>query len=397
MKFFQSKRRGETDAPLHLPGQRKIIDLLARHFAEAASEVNSSLDDSSLKLQVSKPVKTTEQIEGKGVETLRLVVQNATCGLSIRAQGENTVTAYLLPSAQLVLVPQTEYSSRLKFKLQRGDSNEWRFDGRPLTDTELRMLVLTITNDILKYSASDGAATIADGARIRIGELSLTTGLRDLLFEKAQLVSDLVNQQEALNGYLSGELHDCVIADLLFLKRELSSGRELPVERICGAIDNVVENLRGVCADLSSRELRDWGLSHSLIELSQRVSERSGQRIEATVADLPKKLSYECALQIYRIAQEVINNAVKHAQAKTIRLTLACSARDLCLAVEDDGVGFSSLADRHSKHGGMGLPLLKERSEILASLGLPSSIAIDSIPDKGTKIVLTVDLSRVAE
>lgn len=397
MGLFQSKRKSDEDEPLSLSNPQAVMDLLTRYFGESAVDVNANLTDETLKLAITKPFKTQEKDADRSVSVLRLIVRNANCGLSVRAANRDLVEAYLLPSSQLVLVPQSEYPSRLKFKLTRQNDNTWWLDGHRVTAKELRMLALTATNDVLKYSHSGVNSAIAEGARITIGDLSLTTGFRDLLFEKAQLVSDLVTQQEVLHAHLAGELHDSVIADLLFLKRELSSGRIIPTDRVCDAIDNVVLTLRGICADFSSRELRDWGLSHSLKELAQRFSERSGHEIVTSVADLTVELPYEAALQVYRIAQELMNNAIKHAQAKSIRLSLSCTATDLLLVAEDDGIGFASLSTQHSRQGGMGIPLLKERSDMLTTMGLPSSIAIDSKCGLGTKTVLTVDVSRIAK
>ena len=397
MGLFQSKRKSDEDEPLSLSNPQAVMNLLTRYFGESAVEVNANLTDETFKLAITKPFKTQEKDADRTVSVLRLIVRNANCGLSVRAANRDLVEAYLLPSSQLVLVPQSEYPSRLKFRLTRQNDNTWWLDGHRVTGKELRMLALTATNDVLKYSRSGVNSAIAEGARITIGDLSLTTGFRDLLFEKAQLVSDLVTQQEVLHAHLAGELHDSVIADLLFLKRELSSGRIIPTDRVCDAIDNVVLTLRGICADFSSRELRDWGLSHSLKELAQRFSERSGHDIVTSVAELKVELSYEAALQVYRIAQELMNNAIKHAQAKSIRLSLSCTVTDLLLVVEDDGIGFSSLSTQHSRQGGMGIPLLKERSDMLTSMGLPSSIAIDSHCGSGTKTVLTVDVSRITK
>lgn len=396
MKFFQPWKKDSKDAPVKLPGQRALLTALSDHFLEAAGDINQSLEDTACKIMVSKPVKTKERAGGLTSEVHRVIVQNSSHGLSIKAVADDLVEAYMMPASQLVLVPQTEYPSRQKFKLSRQAGNEWWLDGRPVSDSELRMLVLTITNDLLKHTREGGTGVaVSEGGRIRIGELSLTTGLRDLLFEKAQLVSDLVTQQERLQSQLAGDLHDSVIADLLFLKRELSAGKQIPQEKICTAIDEVVTNLRDICADLSSREIRDWGLKHALVELAERLSERGGQQITVDADAVPDDFPDEAALQIYRITQELLNNAIKHAQCRNIGVNVSCGFPNFRMTIVDDGVGFSVIPTKNSRQGGMGIPLLKERAEMLTTLGLPASLSIDSQPGKGTQVILQVDISRM--
>ncbi len=394
MKFFQPKKAGIASR-LVLRGQRAALDLLADHFSEAASDLNGNLQEPSLKIKVGKPVKTRELGESGLRDVLRLYIKNANQAVSIRAVNDTCVEAFIVPASQLELVPKTEYTSRLKFKLTKHDSDEWWLDDQPLTHNELRMLVLTTTNDLLKYS-TNSSAPLAEGARIRIGELSLTTGLRDLLFEKGQLVTDLLTQQERLQSCLAGDLHDSIIADLLFLARELKERPDIPSENVCRAIHDVVRNLRDICSDLSSREIRDWGLPHAIGELAARLCQRNGIELKIQIDELHFDLPYEASLQIYRIAQEILNNAAKHSQCRNIVLSMSCSATDLHLKIRDDGIGFTTKAKKNPREGGMGMHMLKERTDMLKSMGFSCSLSLDSKPGEGTAIELQVDVSRLS-
>ena len=394
MKWF-APRKDKTGNDLSSRDTRGLLNLISKHLAEIAEDLNGNLQDDSLKLVVSNPVSTLDPDGDRRIETTRIQVCNKVSGLSIRAR-HNLIELFILPSQQLYLVPATEYPSRLKFKLEKRDGQTWLLDGQESSESDLKLLMLTVTNDLLKHSAK-GAEATAPGARLRIGDLSLTTGLRDLLFEKAQLLCDLVDRQELVKAELSADLHDSVIADLLFLKRELAEKKDIPVERVCSALEEVVQNLRDICAEMSARELKNWGLGHSLAELCERMSQKSGQAIEfrATENTNPQ-LAYDASLHIYRIAQEVLNNALKHARAKTITLCLTVENKELTLSIKDDGIGFSALPPRPSKDGGMGIPILNERTEMLTTLGYRSVISLVSLPNEGTTVTLSVDLSTLA-
>lgn len=81
----------------------------------------------------------------------------------------------------------------------------------------------------------------------------------------------------------------------------------------------------------------------------------------------------------YRIAQEALNNITKHAQARQVSINLLCHPKQLTLTIIDDGQGFNP---QQVAVGHFGLQIMRERA---AAIG--ASLAIDSEPGRGTKIV----------
>jgi signal transduction histidine kinase len=86
---------------------------------------------------------------------------------------------------------------------------------------------------------------------------------------------------------------------------------------------------------------------------------------------------------LYRIAQEVLNNALKHAKAKNIRVNLFDWHKSVLMEIMDDGVGF--IPDDAVEGGGLGLDGIIERAELLGG-----ELTIDSWPGKGTTIRIEV-------
>jgi signal transduction histidine kinase len=95
------------------------------------------------------------------------------------------------------------------------------------------------------------------------------------------------------------------------------------------------------------------------------------------------------ALCLYRIAQESLRNAGKHAGESTVHVTLRGTAGDLTLMVEDRGVGF----DRETIQGkrGLGLVSMEERVRIVSG-----TLSVTSRPGDGTRVVARVPLDRIS-
>ena len=96
---------------------------------------------------------------------------------------------------------------------------------------------------------------------------------------------------------------------------------------------------------------------------------------------------------LYRIGQEALRNAVRHARARTVRLRLATEGCEVALEVADDGVGFDPAAPRApGLDGGFGLVGLRERVALLGG-----ALQLDSAPDEGTRVRVTVPLQATSE
>jgi signal transduction histidine kinase len=118
--------------------------------------------------------------------------------------------------------------------------------------------------------------------------------------------------------------------------------------------------MRRVVSDLRPPELEDLGLAAALADLADRVS-AAGLRVELGCAGLPE-LSAAVELAGYRIVQEAVTNAVRHAGASTVRVTVGAHGGELAVCVTDDGrglpgdavpgVGSTSMRERAVELGG---------------------------------------------
>jgi PAS domain S-box-containing protein len=155
------------------------------------------------------------------------------------------------------------------------------------------------------------------------------------------------------------------------LARSLSDGPEGGrASEIARFIRTAVEETRHVARGLHPVEIDAYGLSSALQELVDEVSRRMPCEFECG-EDVDVGDS-EVAVNFYRIAQEAVANALKHAAATRVSVSLQRSGNYLVLTVEDDGVGFQPLAESHK---GMGFAIMRYRASTLGakldSMALP--------------------------
>jgi signal transduction histidine kinase len=132
--------------------------------------------------------------------------------------------------------------------------------------------------------------------------------------------------------------------------------------------------------------LDEFGLAPALKDLSGSLEERGGPKVELEI-ELPAgtRLPSKLETTIFRITQEALTNVVKHAEATTVRVTIAYRERSVVLTVEDDGRGFSH--EPGTAHG-FGLVGMRER---VASVN--GALNIESTRGAGTRLAVELPLS----
>lgn len=174
------------------------------------------------------------------------------------------------------------------------------------------------------------------------------------------------------------DLHDGIgqeLTGLAFLARSLQQrlqARDLPEaesgETVAEGIQNILGQVRSLAKGLFPVEVDGRGLMSALTDLAAQTQQRCGIPCRLTCDQAVRVEDNHVATQLFRIAQEAINNAVKHAQAGELTIDLAAGPRDLTLCVADDGVGIDPT---RSGDAGIGLRVMRHRAELIrASLEL---------------------------
>jgi two-component system sensor histidine kinase UhpB len=179
--------------------------------------------------------------------------------------------------------------------------------------------------------------------------------------------------QEDERRSISRELHDDIGQSLTALKMGLhrlaqrteEDGGELLTQCIDIA-DTTLDKLRDLSHELRPPQLDQLGLEGALEWLVGRQRAATGLDVECEFVGLSTRLPAELESVCYRIAQEALNNATCHANAKKIRIRVECNDRLLILSIRDDGTGFDveTAQQKAAKAGSLGLISMEERAQL---------------------------------
>lgn len=214
--------------------------------------------------------------------------------------------------------------------------------------------------------------------------------------ELKRLASQLIRIQEDERRRISRDLHDDINQRLALLSIELEGiQRQLPlltpaisqtIRSIAERVAELSEDVRHLAYHYHPSILDDLGLSIALQRLVEDVGSRNHLETRITCHDLPKTLSQDVATCLYRIAQESLNNVVRHAKASRIEVALTQSSMGLNFTIADNGVGFPPDL-RRADAGGLGLLSMKERVALIGG-----TLTIDSALGAGTTLQASIPL-----
>jgi signal transduction histidine kinase len=210
--------------------------------------------------------------------------------------------------------------------------------------------------------------------------------LRESAADRARLELEILDVSERERSAFGRELHDELgqhfVATALAAQTlaEKLGEREgvADAKAIVGWIEEGIAKTRKLARGLLLARIEPARLAQELEELAIGASRgavqcRMLQQGRPVVAD-----ASQCA-QLFRIAQEAVGNALRHAHARAIRINLAGDDRALCLTVEDDGCG---LPAGRAVAGGMGLRIMEHRARIIGA-----SLSLVSRPGEGTRVI----------
>lgn len=275
-------------------------------------------------------------------------------------------------------------------------------------------------------------ATLIGGLHTTLSQLRRSTDQLEVARAEQQLLlRELVDADERQRAALARDLHDDALQDLMYVSRhsrycldivaaQMRSGDEMSpaAQRVRDEMDQLAQaaaaserKLRDLCAGLYPALIESLGLRAAIEALPEDVTALGDLVVEAECdpesEPLAAALSSDARLHVYRIAQEAVRNASRHAHAHhvTIRLAATSGVRQrpqsttalprnrLVLTVSDDGCGIELPIDyvRLLQNRHLGLANMRERADrIGADLKLEPSAA------GGTKVVLTIPVSSLS-
>ena len=212
--------------------------------------------------------------------------------------------------------------------------------------------------------------------------------------EVEMLASQLIQSQETERKRLARELHDdigqrlsLVASEVALMASQCSDASAIAT----GRLGHLRDDLDGLCSDihnmshnLHSYKLQHLGLKSALKDLCRKLS-HPGFRVHIDVDDMDEPISKDVSLCLYRVVQEALNNALRHARTLVVAITITKVEDMFYMTIQDAGIGF----DRDASPQGLGLISMTERLKLVKG-----EMKLHSILGRGTEIWVSVPDER---
>ncbi|MCG6187019.1 sensor histidine kinase [Maribellus maritimus] len=226
---------------------------------------------------------------------------------------------------------------------------------------------------------------VAYQKRLLKKELELTKVKSD---QQEEILRNTISAQEKERKRIARDLHDEVGAMLSVVKLNVGQiekkSESEKAKTLAGEtksyLDEVITQVRRISRDLLPPSLEKLGLSFAIQELVNWINKSGKIEIEYWSTGEPVRFEIKKELAVFRIVQEIVNNALKHAEPSRIQIKTRFLNSSLAVSISDDGKGF----DLNEKlETGLGLKNLESRSGTIGA-----KFKMRSIPGKGTLAII---------
>jgi signal transduction histidine kinase len=212
--------------------------------------------------------------------------------------------------------------------------------------------------------------------------------------QQEEIIKNTIQSQENERKRIARDLHDEVGAMLSVVKltvgriekkAEGGKAKELATETKT-YLDDVILQVRRISRSLLPPSLEKLGLYFALEELANWVNKSDQLAIECWKSGEQFRFDSKQELAVFRIVQELVNNAIKHAEASHILIDIRFAKQLVAVVVADDGKGFSP---EDKMQTGLGLRNLESRSEMANA-----KFKMKSSPGKGTRAIIALQINE---
>lgn len=256
----------------------------------------------------------------------------------------------------------------------------------PFNPTQDKSELLIIASDITKRK--EGQKEI---------ERLTKESFEERMSQQKIISSKIIENQEKEQNRIAKDVHDGIGQMLTGLKYNLESIDVTDVDKTTTKIEHlkvlttdIIKGVRTATFNLTPPELTDYGIVPAITKLTQELTKLTGKEIVLfNKTDFNARLDSLVEINIYRITQEAINNAIKYAESTHIIVVLSHSKDILSIVIDDNGKGFDPTKVKHVKtgDGGMGMTFMRERIKYING-----RLFLNSELNKGTRVTLNIPL-----
>ena len=246
------------------------------------------------------------------------------------------------------------------------------------------------------FGARVDRSTVADREVLRVGAMFniLLDGLAADRARMRALATEVIEIGDRERAALARELHDSTAQRLAALLLQISAAArdsrdpDLAARLVAArdATEDLTEEVRLIAQSVHPRVLDDLGLVAALQKLGRDASHGTGVDVDVDAPQAAAHLPHRIATVFYRVAQEAIHNAVRHASPRHVKVVVTVDDTEARMEVRDDGRGFDLSAAARADDG-MGLKSMRERVALVDGL-----LDIRTAEGGGTSIIATIPL-----
>ena len=285
----------------------------------------------------------------------------------------------------------------LKFK-KTGWQGEVKATTKDKKDIWLEMAIIPFSPTDEKSELLIIASEITER---KMGQLEIdrltSQSFEEKMNQQKIISSKIIENQEKEQNRIAKDVHDGIGQMLTGLKYNLESIDTKDIKKATAKIEHlkalttdIIKGVRTATFNLTPPELADHGIVPAITKLAQELVKLTGKNIIFfNKTDFNLRLDSLTEINIYRITQEAINNAIKYADSTHILVSLSHSENILSIVIDDNGKGFEPEKIKNVKNadGGMGMTFMRERIKYIdGRLFLTSEIG------KGTRVTLNIPL-----
>ncbi|CAH8283176.1 signal transduction histidine kinase [Mariniflexile fucanivorans] len=261
---------------------------------------------------------------------------------------------------------------------------------------EMAIIPFNPTDDKSELLIIASEITTRKAAQLEIARLTKES-FEEKINQQKVVSSKIIENQEKEQNRIAKDVHDGIGQMLTGLKYNLESidikdidKAALKIEHLKVLTSDIIKGVRTATFNLTPPELSDHGIVPALSKLTLELGKLTAKNIVLfNKTDFNKRLDSLVEINIYRIVQEAINNAIKYADSTHILVSLSHSENILSIVIDDNGKGFDPSKVKHVKNGdgGMGMTFMRERIKYI-----DGRFFITSEIGKGTRVTLNIPL-----
>ena len=256
----------------------------------------------------------------------------------------------------------------------------------PYCPTEDKVELLIIASEITERKS----------AQLEIERLTKAS-FEEKMDQQKIISSKIIENQEKEQNRIAKDVHDGIGQMLTGLKYNLESiniddivKASSKIEHLKELTTNIIKGVRTATFNLTPPELSDHGIVPAIAKLTKELGKLTSKEILFfNKTEFNERLESLVEINIYRITQEAINNAIKYANSSHILVSLSHSKNILSIVIDDDGKGFEIKKIKRIKNGdgGMGMTFMKERIKYING-----RLFLNSELGKGTRVTLNIPM-----